>query len=439
MMKAGFSRLDVTPPLGSDLSGYYSRRAAKGVRDPLYINAVAVSNDSETVVMLAIDYIGITADNIEKIKEIISERTSLPKDNITVSAMHQHTSPCIADSDSLYAFTSLRDDTFKDVLFRKLADAAVMAIADLEDATVSTAAKETAEPIAFVRRYFTKEHGVQTNPGSSKFPLLKRCAEADNTVRLVRFSREGANDIALVNFSTHPDVIGGEYISADWPGFTRRFVEEYIQGVSCAFFTGCQGDSNHIDFFKPKTERIKNNDGYYHSRYMGETVAAAVKDMWNNTKPCDSTDIFAKSVTVYNRTNLEDADKYDEYKAWYDDYEAGRLGYDPSIAELAYASRIIQLRTSKIFRPIPISVLGFGDILFVGFGGEPFTSYGDAVRALAPDKFVVCAVCTNGYEGYFPTKEAFEQGGYEARSSLFTPSVEEEIISAVDGIFKSLK
>ncbi len=437
MMKAGFSRLDITPPLGSDLSGYFTRRAAKGVLDPLYINAVAIQNGTQTLVLIAIDYIGIDFEHSTKIRELISERTSVPTDCIIISALHQHTSPCIADVKKW--FTALRDDTFLEILYRKLGDAAVMAMDDLKDASLSTASKETDEPISFVRRYFTKENGVQTNPSTSKNILLGRCDEADNTVRLVRFSREGANDIALVNFSTHPDVIGGEYISADWPGFTRRFVEEYIPGVSCAFFTGCQGDSNHIDFFKPKTERIKNNDGYCHSRYMGETVAAAVKDMWNNTKPCDSTDIFAKSVTVYNRTNLQDVDKYDEYKAWYDDYEAGRLGYDPSIAELAYASRIIQLRTSKIFRPIPISVLGFGDILFVGFGGEPFTSYGDAIRALAPDKFVVCAVCTNGYEGYFPTKEAFEQGGYEALSSLFTPSVEEEIISAVNGIFKSLK
>ena len=45
MLKAGFSRLDVTPPLGSDLSGYFYRRLAKGVHDPLYLNALAIAND----------------------------------------------------------------------------------------------------------------------------------------------------------------------------------------------------------------------------------------------------------------------------------------------------------------------------------------------------------------------------------------------------------
>jgi hypothetical protein len=80
--------------------------------------------------------------------------------------------------------------------------------------------------------------------------------------------------------------------------------------------------------------------------------------------------------------------------------------------------------------------MGVGNVAFVGFGGEAFTAYGAAIRKLVPEKFVVCAVCANGYEGYFPTQEAFDQGGYEAKGSLFTPTLEKEIIEAADGIFK---
>ena len=35
MLKVGFSRLDVTPPLGTDISGYFVRRIADGMLDPL--------------------------------------------------------------------------------------------------------------------------------------------------------------------------------------------------------------------------------------------------------------------------------------------------------------------------------------------------------------------------------------------------------------------
>ena len=435
MLKAGFARLDVTPPLGADLSGYFYRRLAKGIRDPLYLNALAIGSGEETLVLMAIDFIGIKLDHNIKIRKLVSERTGVPADHILIAALHQHTTPCLANAEG--RATALRDETFIEVLYRKFADAAVMAIDDMKDATMRTAALEVAEPIAFVRRYFAADGSVQTNPDTAKYTLTGRCAEADNTMRLVRFCREGANDIALINFSTHPDVIGGEYFSADWPGFTRRYVEEDISGVSTIFFTGCQGDSNHIDFFKPKGERIKGGDRYGHSKYMGRVVADAVIAAWEQTKEESAEGgIFAENVVLYNRTNTEGIEDYDKYKAWQEDHEAGRLGYNPHITELAYASRIVRLRTAPLFHPVPLTVMGVGSVAFVGFGGEAFTAYGAAMRALAPEKFVVCAVCANGYEGYFPTEEAFAQGGYEAKSSLFTPTLEQELISAAKGIFE---
>ena len=68
--------------------------------------------------------------------------------------------------------------------------------------------------------------------------------------------------------------------------------------------------------------------------------------------------------------------------------------------------------------------------MFAGIGGEAFTAYIASVKALVPDRFLITAVCTNGYEGYFPTEEAFSQGGYEADSSLFTPTLEKEVVGA---------
>lgn len=437
MLKAGFARLDVTPPLGSDLSGYFYRRAAKGVRDPLYLNAVAIGNGQDTIILMAIDYIGIKLDHNIKIRKLIAQRTGLPEHHIMIAALHQHTSPCIANPEN--RLTALRDENFIDVLYRKFADAAVMAVDDMKDAAMSTAALEVAEPIAFVRRYFTEEGGVQTNPNTDTYTLTGRCAEADNTMRLVRFCREGADDIAIVNFSTHPDVVGGEYISADWPGFTRKYIEEDLPGVSTIFFTGCQGDSNHYDFFKPKAERLKGGNRYTHAKYMGRTVADAVCAVWDKTHSVSGDGIFAHNVVLYNKTNTDGAEEYDRYKAWQEDHEAGRLNYKPHITELAYASRIVRLRTAPVFHPVPLTVMAVGEVAFVGFGGEAFTAYGAAMRALAPEKFVVCAVCANGYEGYFPTEEAFAQGGYEAKSSLFTPTLEREITDAAGSIFEKFR
>lgn len=431
MLKAGFARIDATPPFGADLAGYFYRRFAKGILDPLYLNAVAVANEEKTVLLISADYIGIKLDANIEIRNLISERTGVAVDHILLAALHQHTS-CAIDKNRA---SGLKDEEFKNVLFRKFADVAQMAIDDLKDARLGHAAKETAEPIAFVRRYFADDGTVHTNPNTAKVNIVKRCDDADNTVRIIRFARDDAKDIAIVNFSTHPDVIGGESFSADWLGHTRRFVESDNGDVSCIVFTGTQGDSNHVDYFKPADKRYKGTR-YEHSKYMGRSIADVVREVWSDIELTDNSEIYSETAIVYNKTNTEGIDDYDKYKAWYSDYEAGRLDYKPHITELAYASRIIRLRNAPILRQVPLTVIGVGDTVMVGFGGEPFTAYSAAARALAPEKFVMTAVCANGYEGYFPTEKAFAEGGYEAKSSLFTPSLECEIIDKLKEMIK---
>ena len=98
MLKAGFARVEATPPLGADLSGYFHRRLAKGILDPLYLNAVALSNDDKIVLLISADYIGIKLESNIKIRKMISERTGVELDNILIAALHQHTSCAIHDA-----------------------------------------------------------------------------------------------------------------------------------------------------------------------------------------------------------------------------------------------------------------------------------------------------------------------------------------------------
>jgi hypothetical protein len=88
------------------------------------------------------------------------------------------------------------------------------------------------------------------------------------------------------------------------------------------------------------------------------------------------------------------------------------------------------MKNETIYRRLPVSVISLGEVAFVGFGGEPFTHYATAIREACPDKYVIAACCTNGFAGYLPTATAFAEGGYEARSSRFTPTLESECVGA---------
>ncbi|MDD4744969.1 MAG: hypothetical protein PHN53_10240 [Eubacteriales bacterium] len=71
-LKAGFSRIDITPPLGIYLSGYYEPRQAEGQLDPLLASALAVSDDNETALLFSVDVIGIKQDVLNGMRERIA-------------------------------------------------------------------------------------------------------------------------------------------------------------------------------------------------------------------------------------------------------------------------------------------------------------------------------------------------------------------------------
>ena len=57
--KAGFARVDITPPLGTPIVGYFEERRVKGVLDPLEANALAISDGERAAVLIAADLLGI--------------------------------------------------------------------------------------------------------------------------------------------------------------------------------------------------------------------------------------------------------------------------------------------------------------------------------------------------------------------------------------------
>jgi len=423
MLKAGFARVDITPPLGTYLDGYFSIRPMSGVLDPLELNAIALNDGEKTVVMIAADIIGIAMADVKYIKKKMFERLALPEECVLLHAIHQHTTLRLDDK----AVPDRQPAAYIELLYTKFVDVAQMAIDDMKDSVLSSGEKETAEPIAFVRRYMLDDGRAVTNPQANEVPhIVSRLAEADNTVRLLRFKRKDAKDIALVNFSTHPDVVAGYKASADWPGFTRRFVEGDNSDVNCIFFTGAQGDSNHLDYIKG------TKTGYEHSRCMGRIVADAVAEIWDKTTERRADKLFASVSVIYNKSNTEGEEKYEEAVAFEKARAEKTLGYNPTIEEMAYARRIINIRESMtIYRPIPVTVIGIGEVIIAGFAGEAFTEYGAAVRDAANGKFALTFVLTNGSQGYLPSAEAFAQGGYEAKSSHFTPELESQVIAEV--------
>ena len=84
-----------------------------------------------------------------------------------------------------------------------------------------------------------------------------------------------------------------------------------------------------------------------------------------------------------------------------------------------------------------VSSVGFGSVAFLGVAGEPFTEVGRLLKKGSPFEMTIPCCLTNGAEGYYPMKEAYEEGGYEARSSKFRAGVAETLAEAGIGLLKT--
>ena len=438
MLKAGFSRVDVTPPLGSDLWGYFYKRVAKSILDPIEVSALALSDEKETALVIIADFEAIQMKYAGKIKKLVSAKTGIKPECIFIHTTHAHTSIGLTEPSIIpYENSLLEDYSYLDFLYRKFVDVSVMAIEDMSEAKWSWGEKEAIEHFSHVRRYIMKDGLVKTNPFGVEKDIVRPSEESDNTVRLVRFKREGKKDIAFVNYQVHADSVGKEAFSADWPGFARRKVEKVLKDVYCAVIVGFQGDVGTMSFINP----IKNSDV---PRYMlvGNAIADTVIGAWDKTVDGTSDILYGAVDMVYTNVNTDKEEFYEECKRYIKEVDESGEAKTPvlkSPSGISYveALRIVNIKELEpMYRKVPVSVLTIGELAIVGIGGEPFVNYGKAVRDTFPEKKIFTACLMNGYEGYLPTKTAFDLGGYEVVTSPFTPSVQDECIEVIKKIMK---
>lgn len=443
-LKVGVSRVDVTPMMGIKVRGYYKPRFAEGVLDPLEINTVAFSCGEDRAVLLSIDHCGIRAFDANQLRVHIAEVTGLPMAAIWLHCVHTHTGPeLLAESDDV-----LLQEYYR-LMYRRCADAAQFALDDLKPARVGWAIGQ-APNIAFIRRFRMKDGSVQTNPGVGNPDIVEPIGTVDERVNVLRFDREGDKSVVLVNFGNHPDTVGGSKISADWPGFMRRTFEKAIDNTFCVFCNGAQGDVNHVNVHAKDgdlNDMFMDFDdvsrGYGHARHMGNVVAGAVMQVYDKVNYVDVDSIDFMERKIHIPTSVPTAEELVRAREIDALHQAGRdaeLPYKGMMLTtvVAEAARMLKLEHGPDMFDMSIYALKIGDFALVGIPGEPFTGIGRGLKEAENWKMVLPCCLTNGAEAYFPMKDAYDEGGYEARSSIFKAGVAEQIIEEGKALLRDL-
>ena len=428
----GYGREDVTPPLGTHLSGYFHERLADGILDPLDAIAVAFSDGTNRAVVMSLDIISLRG-YFDLYREGVAAATGLDPQAVFIACTHTHTGPLVGScryGKKLDSFE--RASNYEKWLLDQLASAAKIALNDLAPAKLGIARGE-AKGISFIRRYRMKDGSCRTNPGVGNPDIVAPIGEADEQVQLVRVDRTGKPSIAIVNFQCHPDTIGGNKISADWPRVVRETVESVLDDVKCVFVNGPQGDSNHICTDPAKRSPYLTRQTVY--KHMGRKIGGVAVGLWDECRPVDVGKVgysIAKVKVKSNRGRPEQLPEAERIVALHRSGQFAKIPGDTGMQKTtacAEARRILQLANGPDYFDFPLSTVTIGEALaFVGIPGEPFTGYGISMKKRSPFTMTVSACLVNGNFGYLPTDEAFKETGYETQGSLFVEGLEKAIV-----------
>lgn len=446
-LKVGFSRVEINPPIGVNLRGYFHQRLNEAILDDLEINTVAVEKNGVTVALISIDSESADTAYYDAARDYASKATGLDKKAIFIHTTHTHVGACFGRED---AWTNDVDREYDSFVMKKIADSIVYAMADLKPARMGIGFSK-AERIGFNRRYLMKDGTTKTNPGVNNPDIVRSIGLLDESVNVIRFERECGDNVVIGNYGNHPDVIGNNKASADWPGFTRRIFEKAVDNTKCIFFNGAQGDINHVNV-KPVGGDLNGmfNDfddvtrGYAHSRHMGNVVAGALMNVYEKVEflPVDEIKFVEEVVNV--ASNKPTPDEMEEARYIHKMHTEGKdaeLPYKGMMLTtmVADAGRKVRLENAPEFFPMNLTAIKIGDVAFIGIPGEPFTGIGMGLKEAQGWK-MVCPTClTNGSRGYFPMQDSYDEGGYEARSSSYKAGVAETIIEQGTKILDCLR
>lgn len=445
-MKTGFSKTCINPPYGAPIRGYYAPRFTKGILDDIYVRAAAFDDGENKAVIISLDLIELDQKYFDDMKEAVNKATGIEKDAIFINCSHTHTGPLVGKDP---ASDKKSDEAYDAFLISSVRDAAVYAIDDLKEATIETAEAQ-AKNISFIRRYRMKDGSVATNPGVNNKNIDCALGKPNETVKLVKIIRENADDIFIINFGTHPDTLGGEYISADYMGYACSIIENAIRNTKCMFLQAPQGDVNHVNVSPSKGEAaISKIDfdgvprGLKHTEHMGRVIAGAVLSVCSVTERVKADKISFKTKQVELPSNQENH-RLEEAKTIHELYEAGRANELPYkemalTTAVAEAERIIKLQNGPQAFTFTLSAIKIGDIVFAGIGGEPFTEVGNRICVQSPFEHTILCCLTGSAGTYIPTRESCEEGGYEVKSSVIKPGGDDIIVDGMTKLLNEIK
>ena len=447
-LRIGIAEVEITPPTGFPMAGYYHERLATGTRDPLKAKAIVFLSDQAQAAWVVADLTGIAVDLSHAVRTKAAQGTGIPAEHIILSATHSHTAPDYTKS--LYELLGKAPSTPRTEYAAKLIDGIAAAIAKAHAAAVpgqilaGSAQQET--PVSFNRRFLQRDGSVRTWVGLKHPETVRAAGPIDPELGLVRINTTDGKPLGVLsNFALHLDTVGGQQWCADYPyGIEQALRTALKSDVVSIFGTGCCGDINHADTTSPQrltTVEIGSSLGETAVRGL-ETLTpveaprlqvrrAVVPLPLQEVSKAEATQALQLVRAIQKGEKVEFLNHVTAYKHLFLDRLRDKNATDEAIP---FVSLGLSHQWNGIGDelPVEIHVITLGsEVAIVTLPGEVFVDLGLAIKRASPFRTTFVVELSQAVETiYIPTRAAVAGGSYEVTNSTVQPGSGELLVEA---------
>lgn len=428
-LSVGMAKVDITPKLGCLLYGYPSERPSKRILDNLYVGAVAICQNGETVLIMSADICAISPELTWELQTKISEATGVKAENITYSCIHTHSGPITKTA----AGWGTADDEYLAVtLTNGSVEAAKKAVESMQPAVMGIGQSECYAGINR-RQEINGEIHLGQNPEGPYDPTM---------TAMVFKTPEGKYIGTIIHFAMHPTVADGHTLSItrDWPSIMVNTVEGMTK-AGCIYINGAEGDVG------PRLSNGLTTANESQIPVIGSIAADSAVEAINSISEYKVPEIkvFAEKINL----PLAAPSTYDEVCR-----EIEEMGDPATITEtrlLRYAklNKLKEMHENSEEFPKVMeqkqTIIAFDDLALVPFPFEAFCNIALDLRAQSPYKETLLLGLTGGSCAYLPTEDELPKGGYEIASFRgstvpgFIDSLDKEIVKENVRLLNQLK
>jgi neutral/alkaline ceramidase-like enzyme len=394
VFRAAAVKVDITPQESKWLSGYQPRQS-DGILDNLYHRVVAMDSGDAQFYLISSDLCLFSPSLYDSVTADLQRETGINPKHVLWSVTHTHAAPEVGPSDMYKVLLGRSDHEWDREYTARVTRALIDAV---------RAAREKLEParIAFGTGIAFANINRRARDVDGRISLgLNPDGPADRQINVIRLNRPDGSLIALVlNYAMHGTVMSGQNlkISGDGPGTVTSYIEEKL-GATVLYVNGAAGNLAPIYSVYPTPQA-----GHL-SQFrvlLGDRVLAAVQAMGAGIG----------EVTIRHGEKVVETPRR-EGLAWPDE-----------LASYTTTGSAPQVR-------LPVRFVRINDTLIWSAPLEMFCEIAMDVRDRSPFSHTFYFGYTNGWFGYLPTAKGFDEGGYEPRTSPFSPKAESDLRDAV--------